>query len=155
MSQGKESGHSSLLSCSLSPSGLESLISLHPLSPHKSAIFNCYFQAFSLVLKAAVLKYPSRWQGCLDGSHARAPAPSLGWKVTTARRRATSSPGLRMTSHPPNSKSGSAAVGRAQLSCWATVSSASTRSEVPAEPRRGSHGPAGDPAVPAAGPAAL
>lgn len=47
-----------MLSCSLSPSGLESLISLHPLSPHKSAISNCYFQAFSLVLKAAVLKYP-------------------------------------------------------------------------------------------------
>ena len=55
---------------------------------------------------------------CLEGPIHRPPHahPSLGWRVTTAKRRATLfSAGLQVTSHPPNAKSGSAAGRRAKL----------------------------------------
>lgn len=77
--------------------------------PHFSrGLISHYLLALTQECCVELLNCPGHPQGCLDGSHSRAPAPSLGWKVTTAKRRATSSTEeLRVTSHPPHAKSGS------------------------------------------------
>lgn len=155
LSDYKGSGHPAFLltltfltSCNLS------LLSVSA-NPAREPLPRAICQPFTSPSSPQFLTVPSCPASPLRRPRSWTPASSPGWKVATAKKRATllrGASGLRVTSHPPNVQSGSSAGRRAQLP--GSASHRLQRASARVAQRRARHGLSGDRPAPAAGPAA-